>query len=323
MKKVLLLDPSIATINTGDEIIKVSIERNFPELFETNYIYRLPTHTHTFSKLQLMLYPNKKHQFQSADYTFLCGTNALYVNMLRPMPTWNINFWNSTLLKNVICLGVGCGQNSTKANSYTKRLYRKVLSKDVIHSVRDEYTETFLCEMGFKALNTGCPTLWGFTPEKCRTINNVKNNNVIFTLTNYTPDIQNDVAMIDILFRNYENVYFWPQSISDLDYLESITDKRPHIIAPNLNKYDEILTSKIDYVGNRLHGGIFSMQHGNRSIIISIDNRARHMKESYDLPIIERNNIQEELEPLINSTWNTELTINFQTIKTWKDQFEF
>lgn len=31
-------------------------------------------------------------------------------------------------------------------------------------------TKVFLEEMGFKAWNTGCPTLWGLTPEFCTEI---------------------------------------------------------------------------------------------------------------------------------------------------------
>ena len=61
--------------------------------------------------------------YEEADYKFLCGTNALYTNMLRPMPTWNINIFNYGLFKNTICLGVGLGVNSKKVNFYTKKFY--------------------------------------------------------------------------------------------------------------------------------------------------------------------------------------------------------
>lgn len=322
MKKILLLDPSVATINIGDEIIKRSIEKNFPELYEGNYIYSLPTHTHTFSELQLLLYPQKKRDFANADFKFLCGTNALYVNMLRPMPTWNINPFNSSLLNGTICLGVGCGKNADRPNWYTRHLYKKVLSHEFTHSVRDEYTERFLIDMGFRAINTGCPTLWGLTKEHCKKIPSQKSDKVIFSLTGYTPDIENDKELIKILYKNYEKVYFWTQSINDYEYLQSISERKPIIIAPNLQAYDQILNEDFDYVGSRLHGGIFAMQHSKRSIIIAIDNRARDMKDSYSLPIIERKETTHELESMINGDWQTEINgLDFKLIKEWKNQF--
>lgn len=168
MKKILLLDTSIASLNMGDEIIKYSIQSNFPEIFKNNYIYNLPTHTQTFSPFQLIGRKDIVKQYISANYTFLCGTNALLTNMFHRNPTWNINLWNTSIIANVVCLGVGHSVNSKKTNWYTKRLYHKVLSSQFIHSVRDEPTRLFLEELGFKAYNTGCPTLWGMTPEVCK-----------------------------------------------------------------------------------------------------------------------------------------------------------
>lgn len=322
MKKILLLDPSVATINVGDEIIKCSIEKNFPELYEDNYIYRLPTHTHTFSRLQLLVYPQKKKDFANADLKFLCGTNALYVNMLRPMPTWNINFFNTSLIKGTICLGVGAGRNATKPNLYTRKLYDKVLSHDYIHSVRDEFTEELLHKMGFSAVNTGCPTLWGLNDDHCSKIPQKKSERAIFSLTSYTPDLVNDKKLIQILYKNYEEVYFWPQSINDIEYLKSITTKVPNIIPPNLKAYDSILKEECDYIGNRLHGGIYAMQHYRRSIIIAIDNRARDMGNSYSIPVIERAQTEQLLDNMINTQWKTKISgLDFAKIEEWKNQF--
>ena len=322
VNKVLLLDTSVATLNIGDEIILDSIRENFPELFENNYIYSLPTHTLHFSLLQKLLYRKKIRAYSTADYKILCGTNALYTNMLRPLPSWNINIFNSSLVKNTICLGVGIGLNSTSVNWYTRWLYSKVLSNKYIHSVRDEAAKIFLEKLGYLVYNTGCPTLWGMTSELCKRIPDSKSDSVVFTLTSYQADRTRDKAMVEILSKNYSHLYFWPQTIDDLGYLKSLTNDLPTIISPNLLSYDRFLDTEIDYVGNRLHGGIRALQHAKRTIIISIDYRAENMAKNYSLPIIKRENILEELESKINSEWSIRIKgIDFNLIKQWKNQF--
>lgn len=324
ISKILLLDTSVATLNIGDEIIIDSIHKNFSELFEGNYVYSLPTHTLQFSLMQKLLYGKKMKEYSSADLKFLCGTNALYTNMLRPLPGWNINIFDLSLVKNTLCLGVGTGVNSTSVNWYTRYLYSKVLSKKYIHSVRDEDAKVFLEKLGFKAYNTGCPTIWGLTSDLCAKISNTKSTSVIFTLTSYQPDRIRDKAMVDILKKNYKHLYFWPQTIGDLDYLKTLIDDLPIVVSPNLLSYDKILDTEIDYVGNRLHGGIRALQHAKRTIIISIDYRADNMSKNYNLPIIKRENILEELDNKINSKWETKVEgIDFDLIKKWKSQFFF
>ncbi|MED1089155.1 polysaccharide pyruvyl transferase family protein [Bacillus paramycoides] len=323
MKKILLLDTSVATLNMGDDIINISIKNNMEELLKDNYYITMPTHTPLFYKYQNLLYPQKLDIYKNADYKFLCGTNALYTNMLRPLPNWNIHLFNTKLVQNTILFGVGIGENSKNINLYTKTLYKKVLSKEYVHSTRDEKTKVMLENMGFKAENTGCPTLWKLTPEFCREIPTTKSESVIFTLTYYHKDMLNDTEMIKILKRSYKKVYFWPQCALDLNYLEELGESDGvTIISPNLENYDAILSEDIDYVGNRLHGGVFALQHKKRAIIIAIDYRAREMKKNYSIPVLDRENIVEELEAKIFSKWGTEITgLDFDKIEKWKKQF--
>ena len=138
MKNVLLLDTSVGSLNQGDEIINISIKKNWSELFENNYIMNMASHTPMYTLLQSIIYQKKLSVFKDADYKFLCGTNALYTNMLRPLPTWNINLLDCGLAKKTICLGAGIGINSKKVNLYTRTLYNKVLSHEYTHSVRPD-----------------------------------------------------------------------------------------------------------------------------------------------------------------------------------------
>lgn len=70
MKKVLFLDTSIATSNIGDEIINISIKNNFPEIFNDNYIYNLPTHTRTFTWYQKLIYKKECHYMRRLIISF-------------------------------------------------------------------------------------------------------------------------------------------------------------------------------------------------------------------------------------------------------------
>ena len=323
MKKILLLDTAVATLNMGDEIIGQSIRRQLDGLFRNHYMITLPSHTPLYTTWQQLLYPGNMKVYAHADLKFLCGTNALYTNMLRPLPQWNIHLGNHRLVQNTICLGVGLGCKSKKVNLYTKRLYRNVLSRQYAHSVRDDETKQFLERLGYQAWNTGCPTLWSLTPAHCKNIPTAKSDRVVFTLTHYMADEQNDQKMIEILQNNYREIYFWPQCFEDLSYLKCLgKDKGVTILPPNLRAYDELLRTEIDYVGNRLHGGIFALQHKRRSIILSIDYRAENMSRTYSIPILKRENVSDLLERKIRSSFETSiLGLDFELIERWKEQF--
>ena len=104
-----------------------------------------------------------------------------------------------------------------------------------------------------------------------------------------------------------------------------ITDKSNiEIIGHSLSAYEYILNNSndYDYIGTRLHAGIFAIRHKVRTIIISIDNRAVDMKETYNLPIIDRNHIDTELIPYINSVFETNIKIPIDRINCWKEQFK-
>lgn len=323
MKSVLMLNTAVGSLNQGDEIINRSIRTNWRELFECNYIMEMATHTPMYTTLQSMLYRKKLSIFKEADYKFLCGTNLLYTNMFRPLPSWNINYFNCGLATESICLGVGIGENSSHVNLYTRALYQKTLSHDYVHSARDEKTKRFLETLGFKAVNTGCPTLWGLTSEHCEKIPAEKADSVVFTLTYYDQDPVNDKIMINILKRNYAAIYFWPQCYADLEYLTALGYRdEVKVIPPNIEQFSNVLKADIDYVGSRLHGGIFAMQHFDRAIILAIDYRAREMSKTYSFTCMERTEVADRLEEYIAQSWNTKVTgIDQRLIAEWKKQF--
>ncbi|KWU54362.1 capsular biosynthesis protein [Bacillus mycoides] len=320
MENVLVLDTSVGSLNKGDDIIMKCVKHHLSDITKNAYVLTLPTHVSPFHWYQVARKSNRVKIYSDAKYKFVGGSNLLAMDMFTHFPQWNINIFNYGPLKGSILVGVGAGKGN-KINPYTKMLYRKVLSHEYIHSVRDERTKKFLEEMGFKALNTGCATLWSFTHDFCRGIPSEKSESVVFTLTHHSKNREKDQLLIDTLNKSYGNVYFWIQDADDFEYLktlEGIQDIK--IIPPTIEAYEKILNTAVDYIGTRLHGGIFAMRHKKRAIIISIDERAKGMGETYNLNLIDREDLN-NLEKMINSEFITDVQVNFDVVNQWLKQF--
>lgn len=323
MDNVLMLDTSVGSLNKGDDIIMKCVRHHLSGITNKSNVLTLPTHVSPFHWYQVARGSSVVKIYSNAKYKFVGGSNLITMDMLTHWPQWNINIFNCGPLKGSILVGVGAGKGR-KINTYTKMLYNKVLSHDWIHSVRDERTKTIVEEMGFKAINTGCATLWLLTPEFCKDIPIRKSKSVIFTLT---PDsskvpLKEDQLLIDILNKNYEHVYYWVQGEHDLEYIHRFKHvERIQIVPPSLEAYESVLHTDIDYIGTRLHGGIFAMRHKKRSIIIAIDERARGMGETYNLNLVDRTELS-KLEAMINSDIVTEVNVNFEAVNSWLIQFK-
>jgi polysaccharide pyruvyl transferase WcaK-like protein len=322
MKNIVLLDTSCGSLNKGDEIIMKSVRNELSKITEDSFTITLPTHTPAFTCYQNFNKNIRALFVKNADYKFICGTNLLSNSMVRPWPLWNINVFNAKPLKGSILVAVGNRPNSKNLDIYTKYLYRSVLSHKFVHSVRDQKTKELLEDIGIKAINTGCATMWGLTNEFCEQIPIRKSNDVVFTLTYESKDRVNDLFLIKQLLKNYRNVYFWPQAAFDLEYYNSLNCSDDiKVISPSLESFSSLLGTDIDYVGVRLHGGIYAMQHKKRTIIIGIDNRAREINQTYNINLVERSNLF-NLESFINSEFNTKINLNIQAINDFLNQFK-
>lgn len=324
LQQNVLFDTSRGTLNMGDYIICDSIERELHDILRDGFLVRIASHTpvtHFYQNIER----NSLYKYcKEANFKFFAGTDILQYHLfMRPWANFNVNLFNYAPYKNMILVAAGSNKNRPKMDLYTKLLYKKVLNKKYIHSVRDESTKKLLESMGLKAINTGCATMWRLNKNHCAEIPKYKAKTVIFTLTDYCKDIEKDKKLIDILKNNYKKVYFWVQGSGDYEYIQKITDINSiNIIGPNLDDYKEILTSgDIDYVGTRLHAGIYALQHKVRSIILAVDNRALDIKETYNIIVLERKKI-DELERLINSEFSTNIKIDEKKIAEWKAQFK-
>ena len=147
---------------------------------------------------------------------------------------------------------------------------------------------------------------------------------VVFTLTaGYGAQMDADQSIIDTLLKNYQEVYFFPQCVGDFEYLHKFQNiDQIKILEASKQAYDEFLTNNdTDYVGTRLHGGVYAMRHARRAIIIAIDERARAINAKNHLNCIERNDIQ-QLDAMLNSEFETKIVMDFEAITQWKSQFK-
>jgi polysaccharide pyruvyl transferase WcaK-like protein len=318
MEKILLFNPAISSINLGDEIISQSSKKYIYQIFKSRSFYvDIPTHTPISN--------NYLNYFKDSKLRFVLGTNLLQGKMNGSFRQWDITIKNIKSLKPVILLGVGWWQYKNDINYYTKTFWRSILSKDYLHSVRDEYTKQKLNSIGINnVINTGCPTMWNLTNNHCQIIPTVKSDSVIFTLTDYDKDTTNDKKLINNCLKFYKKIYFWPQGYNDLNYLHDLgfDESLIRIIEPNLKAYDDLLESNdnVDYIGTRLHAGIRALQFKRRTIIIGIDNRSLEKKKDFNLVVLNREKI-DELENMINQNWTTNIKLHENDINIWLSQF--
>lgn len=310
-----VFDPSIGSDNMGDAIIYRYGRKVFRSIFDESNILRVPTHVMPEESV-LKILPQYK-------YKIVCGTNLITPHIE------NYSIWHFPGdlrgCTNVITLAVGMEYYSDDVSKASCTTYKNLLSHSGIHSVRDRYTEQKFHEMGIhNVINTGCVTLWDMTPEKCAAIPKTKAHNVIATITDYSRDPENDRKLLETLLDHYESVYVWIQGKNDLEYLQSLIDiQKIKPVARDLDAFEAILNNgDVDYVGTRLHAGIFALNHGVRSIIVSIDNRAREMGADTNLPVIEREELADKLGDTIDSDFTTALNIPWDNIHKWKQQFK-
>ena len=313
-----VLNTSIASVNAGDFIIMEAAAREIAECLPLSFKIQLTTHE-KLSRASFRL--QKKVAFNVA-----CGTNLLHSHM-EIVKQWNVGLVASWFLKPVVLLGVGWrGHASRKTTPYTKLLLRSLLSREHLHSVRDSYSEGRLRELGFSnVINTACPTMWGLTPEHCADIPGEQGEDVVLTLTDYSPEAQKDRELLDLLKRLYRRVYFWRQGSGDCAYLASFA--RPgevEILPSSLKAFDELLADRslsLDYVGTRLHGGIRALQHKRRTLIIGVDHRARDKAVDFQLPVKTRYTPPADLERILRSPLICDIHIPLENIRRWREQF--
>lgn len=321
---VLLFDTAIGTFNRGDDIILNSAEEALAPLIHQSYVMRLGTHINNLN-LYHYLRNSKKLQFvDECDYKFVLGTNLLTANVVRSIGQWAVGPLSKRLYKDSIMVGVGITKDNQKPTGLTKMFYKDILRRDIAHSVRDEQSKQMLesiCDV--KVINTGCPTLWGLTPDFCAGIPTQKATNVVFTVSGQTKyqNRERDQLLLSTVEQLYDKIYFWVQTYEDEPYFRSLQHTKDVQYVYSLKQYGDICDhGDVDYVGTRLHGGVFAMQHGVRAVIVEIDHRAKGFREINNINTIPRERL-EELSDYLQGTIQTKVHLREKEIKEWTSQF--
>ena len=317
LRTVTLLDTAVATTNLGDNIIMDAAHQQLGDLFSESFMYRVASHDWMGSKSRSLV--------ANAEAAITCGTNLLSSRMwLKPL--WKLSPIDALANLNVTLMGAGWYQHQSSADWYTRWLLSKVLSRNTLHSVRDNYSRIMLENAGIQnVLNTGCPTLWNLTPEVCASIPQTKAPDVVTTINTYFKNSKLDGRLLSILSKHYRTIYFWIQTATDLHYASELGEAagvKLSFLKPSMGALDDLLKSstEVDYVGNRLHAGIRAMQHGRRTIIIEVDNRALEMGADFALPTVRRDDFS-GLETMIGGSFASEVNLPVSDIERWKQQF--
>lgn len=316
-KTIGVMDTGIATENSGDLIIMEGAKRELGKvLMDYQWIYfstheKLSSHSYKLQKL--------------VSFNVACGTNLLHSHM-GIVKQWNIGVVDAYKIKPVVLFGVGWrSQKKRKTDFFTRWLLRKVLSDKHIHSVRDSYTKEQLNSIGImNVLNTGCPSTWKLTEEHCSKIPLKKGENAVVMLTDYSRS-EKDSRMLTFVLANYKKVYFWCQGTHDREYIYALGFvSKVKIIPSSLAAYRQLLSDEslsLDYVGTRLHGGIYALQHKRRSIIVGVDHRANEMGRDMNLPVVDRYAPDGILENIITNDFETRIKLPLENIRKWRSQF--
>ena len=270
-----LLDTSIGTANLGDQVIVRAVRVALAEC-GVDIHAALPTHR----KWSL----EEVKSAAKVDYWIFAGTNMLQSKALRHQP-WKMSFRQFRLLRRkVVLFGVGAWQYQRGLSPLMRVFYAELLAKDVLHSVRDEYSLYKLRRIASNVVNTSCPTLW-MVLSRGTQLGPAKK--VVTTLTDYSKDITQDRILLQLLAESYDEVVLWPQGQGDAAYARSIGFEGT-ILDPEVEALSRLEAQEFDYVGSRLHGGVLALQQGMRAHIIAVDNRAIEIGKDTGLAVTPR-----------------------------------
>lgn len=328
-KSIILLDPSVAnfkgdpSLNLGDLIIQRSIHRELMDVFGSHHCFKNLTTHQPYSS-------DHYRQANECAIRFVCGTNLL--SSKRTKYTWyreehRLN-WLFPKLKRVVLFGVGWGVGYPEWKQWhIKAFYHRNLHRQHLHSVRDSFSDKMLKGIGIKNVtNTSCPTLWqleGF-------VSNPKEvpRNCLFTLTDYRQNPERDDLFLRTLTDFFpDRLYFFPQGARDIAYLESLPSyqscrDRNIVLSRSVDELDSFLTrhtNEVIYIGTRLHGGVFAMQHGIKALIIGVDHRAVEICRDVDLSVIV-DSIPSSIESWLNGNlFFSPIKLPLENIRLWRE----
>lgn len=310
---VSVFDTRVSDNNLGNAIIMESVDLYLRALFPRAFFIRLPCLD--------PLGADSLGYLAGSEHIVFGGTNALSSDM-RAYRQWALEDATLDRVRGVVLMGVGWWQYQDDPTPYTAGVLRQVLHPERLHAVRDSYAKAKLHAVGIdNVLMTGCPTMWGLTPERLAAIPRDKAENVLVTFTNYNQH-ESDRDLLRFLQGRYAKVFCWVQGPEDWQYALSLGGG-VEIIDPSLEALDRLLCSplSLDYVGTRLHAGIRALQFGRRAVIIGVDNRALEKGRDFGLPVVPRGD-EEALRRMVEQREPLGITLPWENIGRFLGQFD-
>lgn len=319
MKPLVLIDPAmyshrgVPSPNLGDQIISRAVHRELFKLFGVGTkIVCTPSHAYPRPALVPHL--------RAARHVIVGGSNLLSFHPVRPT-SWKIGPVGHYAYRSLVLLGAGWGSYQIHAGVYSRWVAQRILSSESLHSVRDAYTERRVREdlRLPNVINTACPTMWELTPGALADIPVRKAESCLFTFTDYSQDPARDARVLQLLQQAYSgNLTFWPQGTRDLGYLQAL-GYTGRVLDRSLVALLEFLkrATSLDYVGTRLHAGILCLEHGVRSLVITVDNRATEIARDTNLPIMERNDFP-KLSRWLEGETDHRIIVPFDRVERWR-----
>lgn len=302
--------------NLGDLIIEKAVRRELARISCGARVFSITTQAYPGRKQLSRILRSRLH--------LVGGTNLLSSNM-DEYNQWKFTPFQASLIRKAVLLGVGWWQYQDAANEYTRRLLRRCLSDEWLHSVRDDFTFRKLKEIGIEnVVNTGCPTMWPLADYSPADYPREKADSVLLTLTDYIslhiqPEL--DVTLVELLLDKYKTVYYWPQGRQDLG-LVSRWGSRLKILDHNIASLFWLIEGPepLDYVGTRLHGGVACLLARRRSLILEVDNRAAEIAKDTNLTTCARDDF-DFISKWISGPTNTIIQMDTRAINRWREQF--
>lgn len=264
--------------NLGDLFIHDCIEEEVQSLFPNSVFHYIPTHS----------YPswNDVRLVQRSQLKIVCGSNLLAFHPFRRRQ-WKLGWSGLWGYRDLVLMGVGWANDFVRPSKYAKFVLNSITDKKILHSVRDEFSLNMLqrCDLS-NVLNTACPTMWKINNRKLKMNQLRRSENVVVTVTDYNQSPIEDCKLISMATGLYKNVIFYAQSEKDVIYIRKLGWKGSviHGAFNILNEVIETYHGDIEYVGTRLHCGIYFLRMGFRALVLSIDNRAREISNDTGLP---------------------------------------
>lgn len=315
LPSVAILDPALATRNAGDEIISEAARGEIARLLPHAFQATLPTHER--------LGPRSWRFCLQAQHRIVAGSNIL-TGRLPFDRQWRLRLRDLPWLRRLTLLGAGWRAYGTGRPPFGDAVLRGLFSGGGLHSVRDGHTRDQLRARGIaEVVNTGCVTMWGLDCAGLARLDRRPARRVVTTV-NVGHRSPADVELLQLLTGLYSEVLLWPQGIDDLPYAAGLAATVPGVmlLGPTLAAYDAVLAAgDVDFVGNRLHGGIRALQHGRRALILTLDNRAAEIARDTNLPVASLCEGPAALARRLRRPDPIEIALPEAAIAAWRAQF--